>query len=288
MCAFLGINPIICHATTILYNWALIDPQLPVGLDNLRTLNTCTGCPDESWFYLISIATEAHGGGRLLSILFRQLNNASSVADIAATFNDLRILLIELKSIIERMYECNIPAVFYKRVRPYLAGWINDPKLPGGLFYGDALSAELYAGASVAQAAIFQAVDIALGIFHHTCGHNEESRETNVGLPGVYLREMRNYMPRSHRRFLEWLEDNLKIRPFVLRHSENIQLKEAYNAALHALEDFRTEHVKMVSVYVIAQANKDGDGTDIRGTGGSNPIPLLKTIRSHVTDALLP
>lgn len=233
---------------------------------------------------------DCHGGSQLLTIIFDILNGIANngFERLVNTFSKLKILIDETTMIFERMYEYNFPNVFYKRVRPYLAGWTNDKALPDGLHYGAGSPGEFYAGASVSQGAFFQAIDIALGIQHPIKGHHEEAAGTNVGLPGAYLKDMRNYMPRSHRDFLNWLEGHLDVSAFMHETGQHHpQLKEAYNNALKAMEAFRTSHVKMVSLYIITQAHKE-DHTEVQGTGGSNPIPFLKAIRSHVHDAELP
>jgi indoleamine 2,3-dioxygenase len=236
------------------------------------------------------VAVDCHGGSQLFTIIFELLNGIASneYQRLTNAFTNLNALINETIEIFEQMYEYNFPNVFYKRVRPYLAGWTNDKALPDGLHYGEGSPGEFYAGASVSQGAFFQALDIALGIEHPLKGHHEEATGTKVGLPGVYLKDMRNYMPRSHRDFLNWLEGQLDVAHYmndVGRHHP--ELKEAYNHALKAMEAFRTSHVKMVSLYIITQAHKE-DHTEVQGTGGSNPIPFLKAIRSHVQDAELP
>lgn len=183
----------------------------------------------------------------------------------------------------ERMYENNLPQAFYKRVRPYLSGWTNDPDLPDGLHYGPENPGEMYAGASAAQSPLIQAIDISLGIEHPTKPHDQHDQVTasksRVGMPGVYLKEMRKYMIRAHRDCLHHLEERMTVRQFV-QSSNSHELKEAYNKALEALQSFRSSHIRMVTFYVVAQAAKEHK--EIQGTGGSNPIPFLKDIREHV------
>lgn len=65
----LGCTPVVNYSSTVLFNWALIDQEKPVTLDNLRCLNTITGSPDEAWFYLVAVAMEATGGDIMQTIL---------------------------------------------------------------------------------------------------------------------------------------------------------------------------------------------------------------------------
>lgn len=186
------------------------------------------------------------------------------------------------------MYENNFPQAFYKRVRPYLSGWTNDPNLPEGLHYGPGSPGEKYSGASAAQSPLIQAIDIALGIEHPTEPHDQHDKETanksRVGMPGTYLKEMQKYMIKAHRDCLQHLKESMTTRQYV-KSSALHDLKGAYNTALEALQSFRSSHVRMVTFYIVAQAAKENK--EIQGTGGSNPIPFLKDIREHVDHSKL-
>lgn len=54
----LGLSPVVCHASVVLWNWTRIDPRGPLELDNVRTLHLYSGSMDESWFYLVTAAVE--------------------------------------------------------------------------------------------------------------------------------------------------------------------------------------------------------------------------------------
>jgi len=54
----LGLNPVVCHASVVLWNWTRIDPRGPLELDNVQTVHLYTGSMDESWFYLVTVAVE--------------------------------------------------------------------------------------------------------------------------------------------------------------------------------------------------------------------------------------
>jgi indoleamine 2,3-dioxygenase len=83
----LGCLPIVNYSSTVLFNWALIDPGKPPTLDNLRCLNTITGSPDEAWFYLVSVAMEA-GGGEILAKMFKMQESVDN-DDFKALSGDL-------------------------------------------------------------------------------------------------------------------------------------------------------------------------------------------------------
>ncbi len=274
----LGLKPIACYNSTVLFNWELFDPTGPLDLENMRCINTITGSPDESWFYLVCVAIEGKGGeilGCMLSI--QQSCEQSNLVEARTGLDTFATIIDSLVPIIDRMYENNLPSAFYTRVRRYLSGWTNDSDLPEGLHYGSGNPGEFYVGASAAQSPTIQVLDVALGILHPTMDKSGIVGETRVGVPGKYLMEMRQYMIKNHRECLEWLQANLTIRQFAMDHPE---LHASYNKCLEAFERFRTAHVKMVSFYVVCQAAKENK--EIQGTGGSNPIPLLKDIRAHL------
>lgn len=257
------------------------------AFSNLRILNTITGSPDEAWFYLITVAMEYKGGVALEAILQAQ-KGVNSNDHVAENLSVLACTIREMREILERMYENNLPQAFYKRVRPFLAGWTNDAALPDGLHYGKDCPGEKHIGASAAQSSLIQALDIALGIVHHTKVEDSEDQEaaqrSRVGVPGAYLKEMHQYMPREHREFLAYLQDTLTIRQYCTSSGDEA-IMSAYNGCLKELEDFRSAHIKMVSFYIVTQAAKEHQ--EVQGTGGSNPVPFLKDIRDHVTKSKL-
>lgn len=97
------------------------------------------------------------------------------------------------------------PFIFYHRVRPFLSGWKDNPILPQGVVYrGVSDEPKQFYGGSAAQSSLIPFLDITLGLSHsHT-----KSQE--------FLLKMRDYMPRLHRQFLEYLNTVSCIRAFVL------------------------------------------------------------------------
>lgn len=145
------------------------------------------------------------------------------------------------------------PFIFYHRVRPFLAGWKSNPALPNGVKYEGvymkwedrpipsedavktdnvspnfgspsgswlkgAMSSEgkgglaecpsqFFSGGSAAQSALLPFLDILLGIDHSA----HDSSPNSKG----FLASMRQYMPRQHREFLQYLEGETCIRNFM-------------------------------------------------------------------------
>jgi indoleamine 2,3-dioxygenase len=103
---------------------------------------------------------------------------------------------------------------------------------------------------------------------------------------------MRLYMPQGHRDFLSAVERELNIGTFVRGQVRKESLRSAFSACLNALERFRNVHIQMVTKYVIIPAKK-GRGTyeqttssvsiaGANGTGGTQPIEFLKSVRDDV------
>lgn len=235
---------------------------------------------------MVPVAMEALGGPILASILHAQdAVDHNDMEALTSTMTTMAPQIMALSAVLDRMYENCLPQSFYKRVRPYFAGWTNDTAMPEGLHYGPGSPGEFYSGASAGQSPIFHVLDIALGIVHpeHPQDEETQAKATKVGVPGAFIREMRKYMLREHRECIEHLEDRLTIRTYVKANQENSPLRHAYNECVSALETFRSTHIRMVSFYIVAQAAKENK--ESQGTGGSNPIPLLKDLREHVYHA---
>lgn len=181
------------------------------------------------------------------------------------------------------------PFIFYHRVRPFLSAWKHNPTLPSGVVYEGVQSEPMqFYGGSAAQSSLLPTLDIALGITHD----NIKS--------GVFLKEMRDYMPRRHREFLTYLATIACIREFVhecslssVSPSVIISLRAAYDECINALQRFRSGHIAIASEYILAQQKHDTDKKSLgknaggKGTGGTDFMRLLKPIRDNVADSRL-
>lgn len=245
------------------------------------TLCTNSGSIDESWFYLVSLVIDSRSG-EIIRLVVDSSNaaKARSYELLADRLTGLAREIRGLEDILLRMYEENIPAVFYQRVRRYLGGWLNDDDLAEGLFYGNDPVPKRLAGASAAQSPVIHCLDIVLGVRHATLQADDTG--TGVGSAGGYLREMRRYMARGHCEFLSWLEEHVNLREALLEADAPVLVQEAFNGCIQALRSFRDKHLIMVSTYITVQATKVADGRTIKGTGGSNPVPFLRNVRSHM------
>ncbi|KAJ9090261.1 tryptophan 2,3- dioxygenase [Entomophthora muscae] len=285
----LGINPIGCNASQVVWNWRLMDPSEPISLDNIGALHTFTGSTDEAWFYLVTVGIEAHGGRALAAMV----NSMTAVregdeARVACCLQDIDSSIQDINRTLKTMYDKCDPYLFYWKIRPYLAGWENmsEAGLPHGVLYQGVDARDQfrqYAGGSAGQSSLIQAFDIALGIAHYPtsdqwrCIKDEEKRRAAQGLPKTkpshttYLYGMRSHMPGLHRRFLEDLTKAANLRPYV----DSVQGDCArwYNRCVAGLKKFRDLHIQIVTRYIILPARK-GPSIGSFSFGTSHPDAL--------------
>ncbi|KAJ3122623.1 hypothetical protein HK098_002709 [Nowakowskiella sp. JEL0407] len=192
----LGRKPVISYGATVLYNFRLIVPEGSCDLSNLAMINTFTGCMDEAWFYLISLAIEAAGAPAVPAILNAhnlissskylmdqpQLATAEELYQLAKYLSTIRAAIDDMTPILLRMYERNDPHFFYNRTRWFQSGWKGmDDVMPEGVFYEGVTEVDecvvrsesngtwrIYAGASAGQSPLIHTLDVALGVEHKT------------------------------------------------------------------------------------------------------------------------
>ena len=265
---YLEVPPVATYASTCLWNHRFVfEDDDSHEIDNLATLYTFTGSLDESWFYLISAAIEAKGGPAIcLGLNAIQAAREGHTEAVILCLQGLAASIEQVGALLLRMYENCDPHVFYHQIRPYLAGSKNmaDAGLPYGVIYDDYTGHETYrqyGGASAAESSLIQYFDIILGVEHYPTGEtpNKSSEaQTAATLKRQHvLAEMRNYMPQSHRRFLEDLEQVSNIRNYVQKlQPPDYRLTAAYDAAITSLRDFRNKHIQLVSRYIIIKSRE--------------------------------
>ncbi|KAF2759836.1 Indoleamine 2,3-dioxygenase [Pseudovirgaria hyperparasitica] len=303
----LELPPVATYAALNLWNFTSASPDFST-LDALQSLHTMTGTLDEAWFYLVSVAVEAQGAPAI-QILLRAMESAEAQDYTGATQRLEEIVphIHRLGKVLMRMSEKCDPDVFYDDIRPFLAGSKNmaSAGLPNGVFYdyGDGRGEWMQVrGGSNAQSSLIQFLDLALGVRHES---NGEVKAVGTGPVRSFHEEMRDYMPGPHRRFLEDVSAASKIQEFALRPGHAVQqtrLRDAYQAALQALSDFRGLHLQIVTKYIIIPSRrskqtlrtnlasmssdvaKQKDGA-LTGTGGTDLMPFLKQTRQETEDA---
>jgi indoleamine 2,3-dioxygenase len=184
----LDITPCATYAAFCLWNFVIRPPasgqsvttdtsHKPMSADALDTTASFTGTPDETWFFSISNAIEAHGGQLIPKILSAlaavQDDDAFRLEQVLAEFS---LCLDEICVILQRTHENCDPAVFYTQIRPLLSGSRNmaSEGLPNGVFYAHGPNEQgewhQYSGGSNGQSSLIQLFDIFLGVRHHGSG----------------------------------------------------------------------------------------------------------------------
>lgn len=287
VCERIEMPPVITYTALILWNTKFVSDKdnNDFSLDNLQVCRSFTDTPDERWFHMICAAMEARAGPAIEKLLVA--TNAVSSSDnqtitaalhfVTATVQDLTTLLAELNRRVD-------PNIWFNKLRPYLAGSIDD-QLPRGVSFDNGNTYVRLAGANAGQSSLFQFFDIALGIDHVS----------------DFAARMRDYMPGPHARFLAGMEKAASIREFVIANTGESELRTAYDACLKELEVFRNKHIQIVSRYIVIPAREaakkassqsslaesDGGRKELRGVGGAPLMPFLRGMRDETRSSKL-
>jgi indoleamine 2,3-dioxygenase len=287
----LQIPPVLTYSDTVLYNWELRDPYKPISEENIRMSTLLSSTSDEAHFYLTSALIELRGVKALE--LMRSTMNEAFIGDSTAA-RRITAYLIKLSNVIEELTQLLVnvkshcsPTTFYKEVRPWLRGgdghqeesssWVFENAELFGLSQPNELS-----GPSGGQSSLIHSLDTFFGIHKHT------HAMTVKGQVNPFLERMKLYTPRHHRAFLNHLEKEPQLRDFVAL-ANSSALEAAYNEAVRQLKLFRDQHIRIVALYIItpsrsADCSSKWDG---RGTGGTDVLPLLKSVRDQTLNSLL-
>jgi len=257
-------KPILSHSSVVLNNWRRLDMNGPIELNNLATLCQFHGGLDESWFYLVTVEIEQVGAIAIPLVL----ETMSSVDDgdlsrAAVLLEEVSGVLGLLVTSLKKVYDFCDPHTFYLRIRPFLASFDSVE------YKGTRLPLQNHHGGSAAQSSLLQFFDASLGVVY-------ERRSTFD-----YLQLMRRHMPYKHAAFLSYIESTSRIKEHVTKSRE---LEQAYQKCMAQLIEFRNEHLKIVALYVMKQAKQTD--SDAVGTGGTNPMVFLKSVRNQ-NDTLL-
>lgn len=266
----LGQQPLLQYSGYVLDNWGMLDHARGVSLDNIYMVQKFAAGTDEAWFVLVHVAIEARAGAALA--LFGPLIDAAANADADQAEGLLgRIVAIwaEINALFDRMPEKCDPYIYFRRVRPYIHGWKDNPALGAGIVYRGVERfhevPQAFRGQTGSQSSIVPSMDALLGV-----GHASDPLRT-------FLDELHIYRPPGHRRFIDDVRAASVVRNFVKRAGHRA-LTQAYNAAMQAVADFRSRHLEYAASYINMQGRKSaGNDTEI-GTGGT---PFMKYLKKH-------
>ncbi|OCH89689.1 Indoleamine 2,3-dioxygenase [Obba rivulosa] len=320
--AQLQLPPVLTYSDDVLYNWAFRTPpqsdafRPPVpALDNLRCLTLFTGTRDEEEFYLASARIElrgVHALGLMRAMMDEAfVGDATALRRITALLHDLARVIGDLKTILGAVREGCDPQVFYDEIRPWFKGADSDPQKRRWIFEGMERDPSLkyppeLSGPSAGQSSLIHALDVFLGVdrYSHTnfpltrpkpktaTPHPPAPTASFSSVPSPpavpFLVRMQSYMPRHHRAFLRHLSSNPRPLRALVENSDNVTLREAYNAALTALKEFRDMHVRIVALYILGPSRKAaGPAGSTVGTGGTDAFKFVQGVRDQTAGARL-
>uniref|UniRef100_A0A4W2H8W9 Indoleamine 2,3-dioxygenase 1 n=1 Tax=Bos indicus x Bos taurus TaxID=30522 RepID=A0A4W2H8W9_BOBOX len=282
----LGLPPILLYADCVLANWKKKDLNGPMTYENMDILFSFPGGDCGKGFFLVSLLVEiaAASAIKVIPSIFDAVQRKDS--------DTLQKALLEISSslhkaleVFSQIHKYVDPNLFFNVLRIYLSGWKGNPLLSEGLLYeGVWDTPKKFAGGSAAQSSIFQCFDVLLGIQHSIGGVPADSA-------AEFLQEMRTYMPPAHHSFLLSLKSKPSVREFVLSEG-NATLQEIYNKCVQAMVSLRNYHLQIVAKYIVIPARQQPQveenlEEENRGTGGTNVMDFLKTVRSKTKNSLL-
>ena len=95
-------------------------------------------------------------------------------------------------------------------------------------------------------------------------------------------------MPGPHANLISDIESIANIRQYVVEHGDNAVLTAAYNAAVASVSDFRDQHIRIATRYVILpsrMASQEKPAQGLIGTGGTKLVPFLRQARDETLAA---
>lgn len=309
----LKIAPVLTFADTVLWNWELVNPSLPVSIDNMRFLNLFSGTEDERNFYVTSARAE-FAGVEMLRIINDYFNlpnvtDMTSICKISRDLAKLAVVIEELSGVIQSVRSVVDPHVFYWEVRPWYEGsQARGPTEPAWIYEGVADSDTFdLSGPSAGQSSVMHALDIFLDIDHKLKDRRSPAPSVNNKRADLgFMDRMRRYMPGKHREYLGYLAATPRpIRDLAL---QTPALREPYDAAVMALKKLRDLHIRIACLYVVSMSRTTppvGSGCPVsammaklekeraagrgpsRGTGGNELALLLKAGRDATRRAAI-
>lgn len=307
----LRLAPVLTFADTVLWNWELVNPNLPVTIDNMRFgQELFSGTEAERNFYLGSAQTEMIGVEMLH--IFNDYHNlpnvtdSSSICKINSLLGQLTTVIRDIEASMQSVRQMVDPHMFYWEVRPWYNGSGSGPSAPAWIYEGVGDMSKLdLSGPSAGQSSVMHALDLFLDIDHKLRQRRYPApSEANKRADHGFMERMRRYMPGKHRDYLEYIAD---YSPHIRAVAQDTPaVKEAYNTAVMALKKLRDSHMRIACLYVVTmsrsttppvgcpmfamaermrrEAAKSGPAT---GTGGNELSLLLKAGRDATARAVL-
>lgn len=238
VCKLMRRPPILSYDGYALFNWKRFDPQGPIALGNIDTIQNFVHLYDEHWFILVHVEIEAIHAGVLAAM--ERASSAVTQKDAASVnraLKDIAAGVWKQVGVLRRIPEKMDPALYYKTFRPYITFF-------EGVLYEDVEPQPAsYRGETGAQSSVMPSLVSFMKVPHRPSDLID------------HLKDMRNYMPAEHRQVLDEIERMPSVRPLAD--------KEPYNDVLEAMATFREVHIGWAQEYINKRV------TDPRGTGGT-------------------
>lgn len=247
ICKRLNRPPVLSYDGYALYNWRRIEPQGPVALGNLATLQNFVDLRDESWFILVHVEIEAIAARilRAIASLYRTPGRDADT-DPAIQLQQIADAVDAQKQVLQRIPEGMDPQIYFHTFRPYIRFFENV------VYEGLRGPAMHFRGETGAQSSIMPTLEALMKIPHRT------------SMLTRHLNDMQNYMPAPHRRLIGAISELPELR--------NPAHKDAFNAILNAMAGFRKVHLRWAEQYIHQHVS------DPRGTGGTPFMPWLQQL----------
>lgn len=264
------------YASTVLYNWRLLDSEKPMELENLKAIVNHTGMKDESWFFMVHVAIELAAVPAIIAvwngIYALEKKNEEAIIDC---LREIQSSLRKMKEYFNRMDEHCDPKVFYVNIRPFVAG-TSGKAFPNGQIYEGVYGEkpQKFSGGSAAQSTTIKAFDIFLGVEHDDADFLK------------FLDEMKEYMPEKHRNFILYLMGKPSVRKYIEADGSNQELVMQYKSTIDALVAFRHSHKEIVKKFIVDQIEHTvNESLKEEGTGGMPLIKFLKSVQDDTKKA---
>ena len=244
-CKLLERPPILSYDGYALYNWRRFQTDRPIELGNLDTLQNFVHLYDEHWFILVHVEIEAIAADILAAIA--RIDKALKTVpepDIEADLWCIATAIGRQVNVLKRIPEKMDPKLYYKTFRPYIRFFENV------VYEGVNQQAIDFRGETGAQSSIVPVLVEFMKIPHQS------------SILTKHLDDMRRYMPKRHRLYIE----QVAAMPSIKRS----EYRGPFNAILDNLIEFRKVHYGWANEYIHKRVK------DPRGTGGTPYMQWLK------------
>lgn len=237
-CQLLERPPILSYDGYALYNWRRFQPDRPIALGNIDTLQNFVHMYDEHWFILVHVEIEAIAADILAAIarIDKALKSAAE-PDIEADLWRIAEAIGRQVQVLKRIPEKMDPKLYFKTFRPYIRFFEHV------VYEGVDQQAIDFRGETGAQSSIVPVLVEFMKIPHQPSILTE------------HLFDMRRYMPKRHRLYIEQVA--------AMPNIKRTEYREPFNAILDHLIEFRRVHYGWANEYIHKRVS------DPRGTGGT-------------------